>query len=191
MKKVLLLGDSIRMGYDDYVKEELNDFDVYYDSDDNGRFISYNIWMFNQFNNKYGPFDIVHFNSGYWDMTPEGPHREHETPIDEYVKSLERLVDYIKSTGATPIFATTVPIYDTPKKDGLYEAVDHQNKVVIEYNSKATELMKRKGVMINDLYSLMEKEERYGKCYDSLHLTDENYKKCAKQVAKCVRLAAK
>ena len=24
MKKVLLLGDSIRMGYDDYVKEELD-----------------------------------------------------------------------------------------------------------------------------------------------------------------------
>ena len=47
MKKVLLLGDSIRMGYDDFVKEELKEFEVFYDPDDNGRFSDYTIWMFN------------------------------------------------------------------------------------------------------------------------------------------------
>lgn len=37
MKKVLLLGDSIRMGYDEYVKELLKDTcEVYYDDEDNG-----------------------------------------------------------------------------------------------------------------------------------------------------------
>lgn len=35
MKKVLLLGDSIRMGYDDYVKEELDGkCEVVYDAED-------------------------------------------------------------------------------------------------------------------------------------------------------------
>ena len=42
MKKVLLLGDSIRMGYDDYVKEALDGkCEVVYDAEDNGRFAAY------------------------------------------------------------------------------------------------------------------------------------------------------
>ena len=49
MKKVLLLGDSIRMGYDEYVKEILKDeFDVIYDESDNGRFSAYTLWQANQ-----------------------------------------------------------------------------------------------------------------------------------------------
>ena len=44
MKKVLLLGDSIRMGYDDYVKEELDGkCEVVYDAEDNGRFAAYTL----------------------------------------------------------------------------------------------------------------------------------------------------
>jgi hypothetical protein len=187
MKKVLLLGDSIRMGYDDYVKSELKEYDVYYDPIDNGRFISYTIWMFNNLNNQHGPFDIVHFNTGYWDINREGPNGEPQTPLKEYLNSLERLVNLIRSTGATPIFATTTPIYDTPIKEGEYEALNYKNEWVIEYNEKAIELMKKLGVQINDLYSLMLKEKRYGKCSDSLHLTEESYKKCAKQVSRIIR----
>lgn len=47
--------------------------------------------------------------------------------------------------------------------------------------------MEEEGVKVNDLYSLLLKEKRYCKCYDSLHLTEEGYKKCAKQVAQVVR----
>ena len=189
MKKVLLLGDSIRMGYDDFVKEELKEYEVYYDSEDNGRFTAYTIWMFNQLNAKYGPFDVVHFNNGYWDMNREGPNGEPQTPVNEYVNNLKRLIDMIRSTGAVPIFATTTPIYDTPVKVTGFEVTNYKNEWVLEYNKAALELMKKENVMVDDLYSLMEKEPRYSKCYDSLHLTEEGYKKCAKQVAELVREA--
>lgn len=191
MKKICLLGDSIRMGYDDYVKEELKEFEVYFDSEDNGRFIAYTIWMFNQLNSKYGPFDVVHFNNGYWDMNREGPNGEPQTPVKEYVDSLKRLIDMIRSTGAIPIFATTTPIYDTPKKEGEFEATNYKNEWVLAYNRAALDLMKKEKVIVNDLFSLMEKEERYGKCYDSLHLREDEYKKCAKQVADTIRKALK
>ena len=189
MKKVLLLGDSIRMGYDDYVKEELKECEVYYDAEDNGRFITYTIWMFNQLNAKYGPFDVVHFNNGYWDMNREGPNGEPQTPVKDYIINLKRLIDLVRSTKAIPIFATSTPIYDTPIQDGDYQATNYKNEWVLEYNKAAVELMKQEGVMVNDLYALMEKEERCGKCYDSLHLTEDNYKKCAKQVSDYVRKA--
>ncbi len=191
MKKICLLGDSIRMGYDDYVKEELKEFEVYYDSEDNGRFIAYTIWMFNQLNSKYGPFDVVHFNNGYWDMNREGPNGEPQTPVKEYVDSLKRLIDMVRSTGAIPIFATTTPIYDTPIKEVEFEATNYKNEWVLTYNRAALDLMKKEKVIVNDLYSLMEKEERYGKCYDSLHLREDEYRKCAKQVADVIRKALK
>ena len=188
MKKVLLLGDSIRMGYDDFVKEELKECEVIYDKDDNGRFSSYTIWMFNFLNNQYGPFDVVHFNNGYWDMHNEGPNKEREVPIEDYIHNFKRLITFIKSTGAIPIFATTTPIYDTDKKEGEFEPIDYKNDWVIEYNEAALKLMKEENVIVNDLYSLLyDKEKRHYKCSDSLHLTTEGYKKCALQVAKVIR----
>ena len=66
MKKVLLLGDSIRMGYDDYVKEELDGkCEVIYDAEDNGRFAAYTLWQANQMFKHHGHFDVVHWNNGY------------------------------------------------------------------------------------------------------------------------------
>ena len=48
MKRVLLLGDSIRMGYDSMVKELLSDkYEVLF-PEDNGRFSSYTLWQMNQ-----------------------------------------------------------------------------------------------------------------------------------------------
>ena len=189
MKKVLLLGDSIRMGYDDYVKEELKECEVIYDKDDNGRFITYTIWMFSDLYDKYGPFDVVHFNTGYWDMNRSDIDNIPQTPIEDYIYNLKRLINMIKSRGAIPIFATTTPIYDTPIQDGNYMPTNYKNEWVKEYNKAALKLMKQEGVMVNDLYSLMYQENRFAKVYDSLHLTEDGYRKCAKQVANCIRKA--
>jgi lysophospholipase L1-like esterase len=71
MKRVLLLGDSIRMGYDSMVKELLSDkYEVFF-PEDNGRFSSYTLWQMNQCFKNEGSFDLVHWNNGYWDMNPE------------------------------------------------------------------------------------------------------------------------
>ena len=112
MKKILLLGDSIRMGYDSFVKKELKEYEVYYDDADNGRFSSYTIWQFNLLNNKFGPFDVVHFNNGYWDMNHEGPKGEEAFPLEDYLHNLKRLIGLIRETKAIPIFALTTPICD-------------------------------------------------------------------------------
>ena len=187
MKKVLLLGDSIRMGYDELVKEELKEYEVYYDDLDNGRFSAYTIWQFNQLYKQYGPFDIVHFNNGYWDMNHEDPFGNSETPIEDYLHNLERLIDLIKGTKAVAIFALTTPIFDIDEDTPEFQKTEYKNAWVIEYNNKAIELMKKKNVYINDLYTLLLDGYHYYKCSDSLHLTEEGYKKCAMQVAKVIR----
>ncbi len=195
MKKVLLLGDSIRMGYDDYVKEELlGEFEVVYDELDNGRFAAYTLWQANHFFKHMGKFDVVHWNNGYWDMNIEPPMKEPMHPLDEYVKYLGRILELIRDNGAVPIFATSVPILSKDRAAAVtvegVKTFDYSNDWVVKYNDVAKAFMKNEGVMINDLYSLCLKDEYCYKCPDLLHLTDEGYRQCAKQAADAIRKAA-
>lgn len=187
MKKILLLGDSIRMGYDSFVKKELKEYEVYYDDTDNGRFSSYTIWQFNLLNNKFGPFDVVHFNNGYWDMNHEGPKGEEAFPLEDYLHNLKRLIGLIRETKAIPIFALTTPICDKLQTIPGFGPLGYKNEWVIKYNEAAKELMAKENVLVNDLYTLLLDDEHYYKCEDSLHLTEAGYKKCALEVSKMVR----
>ena len=92
MKKALLLGDSIRMGYDDMVRGLLaGRAEVLYDPEDNGRFAAYTLWQANQLLRAHGPVDVVHWNNGYWDMNIESPKREPIHPIPDYQHFLRRI----------------------------------------------------------------------------------------------------
>lgn len=191
MKRVLLLGDSIRIGYQDYLKELLKEeCEVIYWADDNGRFVQYNYWQLNQMFRIHGHFDIVHFNNGYWDMNIEPPCEEALNPIPEYIAGLKKIVTYIKKQKAIPIFANTVPIYsDGSSNDntGTKASITYKNEWVIDYNKAAESLMKKENVQINDMYSRMLSGPKYFKCPDMLHLTESGYKECAILTAETIR----
>lgn len=188
MKKVLLLGDSIRMGYDDFVREMLvNKCEVYFDPEDNGRFSAYTLWQMNQAFRHYGNFDIVHWNNGYWDMNIEAPMIEPVHPLDEYIHYLKRILTEIRGHGAHPIFATTTPILTPGSAADVTgtkaENIHYNDQWVQEYNAAANALMTYEDVPINDLYSLCKEDPHYYKCADSLHLTEAGYRRCAEQTA--------
>ena len=195
MKRVLLLGDSIRMGYDEYVKELLaGEFEVVYDDVDNGRFAAYTLWQANQFFKNYGRFDVVHWNNGYWDMNAEAPMTEAIHPVDEYVYFLGRILKEIRRNGAVPVFATTTPILSKEAAaevtvEGITPFV-YDNEWVRKYNEAAVKFMKSEGVMINDLYALCSEDRHFYKCPDLLHLTEEGYRRCAEKTAQTIREAA-
>ncbi len=190
MKKVLLLGDSIRMGYDDYVRDLLKDrCMVYYDDLDNGRFAAYTLWQANQFFKNYGKFDVVHWNNGYWDMNVESPMVDAMHPVDEYVHFLKRIIKEIRRNGAEIIFATTTPILTSGTaidNTGTGMEISYNNDWVVKYNEAAKGLMAEQNVTVNDLYALMLKDENYFKCEDMLHLTEKGYKICAEQAARLI-----
>ncbi len=195
MKRVLLLGDSIRMGYDEYVKELLaGEFEVVYDDADNGRFAAYTLWQANQFFRHCGRFDVVHWNNGYWDMNVEAPMVEAIHPVPEYVHFLGRILAEIRRNGAVPVFATSTPILSEEAaqavmKEGIPRTF-YKNEWVVEYNKAAVDFMEREGVAVNDLYSLCLESPTCYKCPDLLHLTQEGYKRCAEQTAAAIRNAA-
>lgn len=194
MKKVLLLGDSIRMGYQDYVRQALaGECEVLYDAEDNGRFAAYTLWQVNQMFKKYGAFEVVHWNNGYWDMNIESPMRTPMHPVDEYIYFLRRIIGEIRHNGAKIIFATTTPVLslgsaaDNTGTGALGIAYD--DAWVRQYNAAAVELMRAEGIPINDLYTLCQEDAGYYKCEDKLHLTEAGYRRCAEQAAAYIRQA--
>ena len=108
MKQVLILGDSISMGYREIVKQNLNGkADVCYYAE-NGRFSGYTLWLANQWVRDNGAPDIVHWNNGIWDISLEEPLKGNFTPIDEYADHLKRTIDLLKRAGTKHIiYATT------------------------------------------------------------------------------------
>lgn len=190
MKKVLLLGDSIKLGYQDYVKKELDgECELYFEETDNGRFAQYTFWQLNQMYKKFGEFDIVHFNCGYWDMTIEPPMREPMNSVSEYVLWLKRIVKFIRNRKGIPIFANNIPISD----EGILQSKDikdvfqYKNSWVLKYNNVAERLMENEKVYVNDLYSVLKDGPLCYKNWDMLHLTEEGYKKLGIEVANVIR----
>lgn len=194
MKKILLLGDSIRMGYQNEVKELLKDeYEVVFPQE-NGRFAAYTLWQANQELKANPDIELVHFNNGYWDMNIEAPMTEAIHPICEYENFLRRIVCLCRQCGAKVVFATTVPIIEAGSagdNTGVSGTINYCNDWVKEYNAAATRVMNELDVPVNDLYSLCTEDERRYKCHDLLHLTEEGNLRCAKQVAQYIRKYAK
>lgn len=190
MKRVLLLGDSIRMGYDDMIRDMLKgECEVVYE-EDNGRFSSYTLWQANQVFKKYGKFDVVHWNNGYWDMNVEAPMTEAIHPVEEYVHFLSRIIREIRRNGARIIFATTVPVREkgaSLDNTGTGKEINYDNAWVETYNAAAKKLMEQEHVTVNDLYTLMLARKDCYKCPDGLHLTEEGYRLCAEQAVRFIR----
>ena len=70
MKNLLLLGDSIRMGYDSFVQEKLAGRMNVFFAEDNGRFVQYTLRALSDWKGKLSlpEIDVVHWNNGLWDV---------------------------------------------------------------------------------------------------------------------------
>ena len=171
MKKVLLIGDSIRMGYDAYVKNFLSDTcEVYYPSE-NCRFAMYIVRHLKDWKMQFeidDDLDLIHWNAGLWD-TLELFEDGCITPPDFYEFYIEKICKFIKILfpKAKVIFATSTPILE--HKFVNPKVAIRRNAKVREYNEIAIKVCKEHGFAINDLYSLVQDvpEEYYS---DMTHL---------------------
>ena len=114
MKKVWLLGDSIRMiGYGTKVPEMLGeDYDVH-QSEDNGRFAKYTLRFLFDFREDMKNTDIIHWNNGLWD-TSTGLFDDGGQPFtneNEYVENMLRIARELLKITPNVIFATTTPVH--------------------------------------------------------------------------------
>ena len=102
MKKVVLLGDSIRLvGYGPRVPELLgSDYEVY-QPDENCRFVKYTLRGLFEWHENITGADIIHWNNGLWDTTNLFSDGKPFTSEDEYVDNMLRVAKELKSTMIT------------------------------------------------------------------------------------------
>ncbi len=153
MKNVLLLGDSIRAGYDKSVAASLQGRAGVYFPQENCRFAAYLLRQLHEYKSLVpeGKVDVLHWNAGLWDclrIFGEEP----QTPIEVYKYYIDRICVRIKKVfpEAKVIFATSTAV-QTEKMDPNFI---RYNKEIEEYNAAAVEIVKSHGFEVNDLYAV-------------------------------------
>jgi len=136
-KKVLLIGDSIRMGYDKYVKNYLSDScEVYYPKD-NCRFAQYTLRHLSDWKSGFNgdDLDLIHWNVGLWD-TLELYDDGCLTPPEFYAFFIEKICKRIKVLfpKAKVIFATSTPVIESRFTEPHFSR--RLNSNVKKYNNK-------------------------------------------------------
>ncbi len=173
-KRILLLGDSISMGYRGYVREALEGRAEVAFFEENGRFSNYTLHMLNQWIRQNGAPDIVHWNNGIWDLTVEPPLDGNFTPLPEYVAHLRRIIRLLRRVGTSAVvFATT-----TYAKDRAEQPPEETDR----FNAAALAVMREERVEVNDLGALVKANLDAFLCDDRLHLNEAGYRACAAQV---------
>ena len=110
MKKVTLLGDSIRqIGYGKKVPELLGEEYTVFQPTENCRFAKFTLrGVLHEWRAEIEGSDVIHWNNGLWDTCDLGDGVF--TEEDEYVATMLRIARQLKQLGKTVIFATTTPV---------------------------------------------------------------------------------
>lgn len=195
-KKVTLLGDSIRKGYQSYVSLFLPDNVAIWGPEENTQHSVHLLansprWIKNQ------PADIIHLNSGLHDIKNIPYHsRKPLVSAELYAENIERIIKYIHFClpECIVIWSTTTPVNDEKALAAHESAQDFSryNEDVIKYNEISKKIMQRLGVPVNDLYAFVMKADRKLIMKDDgVHFTDLGNELLGEQVANSIGLFIK
>ena len=159
MKKIFLIGDSIRFGakgspgYGIYVKEKLAGKAEVYAPTVNCSFAQYTFRFLHQWasDSPRDEIDVVHWNNGLWDvlrLLGDDPF----TDIEFYGVILTRLHKRIRLLfpNAKIVFALSTSV----KEEWTTEDFVRLNSDIERYNKKAIEVLSPLGVTFDDLYTV-------------------------------------
>ena len=156
--QIILIGDSIRMGYQDRVKECVKDWAQVWAPQENGRTTENVLEHLDEWIIARQP-DMIHLNCGLHDLRKEFGATDAAVPLDVYTENIRTILNRIESEcQATLIWALTTPVN---------EAWHHENKNfdrfeadVRAYNAAATGVCEAWGVTTNDLYTVVNQAGR-------------------------------
>lgn len=175
LPRVLLIGDSISMGYTVPVRKllegKVNLLRVPANGGPTTRGLAgINKWLGDQ------KWDLIHFNWGIHDLRHMDDGKC-QVEAEAYEANLRKLVARLEKTGATLVWASTTPIPAPPLVPD--RTFGDEN----DYNVIAARVMKENGIPIDDLHAwiLPRFDELHNK--QDLHYGDEGYNFLAEKVA--------
>jgi hypothetical protein len=183
LPRVLLIGDSISIGYTVPVRELLQGKANVHRIPENGGPTPNGLKNLSKWLGD-GKWDVIHFNFGLHDVKLDAEGKPQVSP-EEYEKNLRAIVKRLKATNAKLIWATTTPVPDAkvnpPRKDAD----------VVAYNAIARKVMEENGVAVDDLYGFAKPQLDRLQQPANVHFTDRGSDALAEKVAGSVRAALK
>lgn len=189
VKRVLVIGDSISIGYTPFIKAALSpDVEVSHNPGNGGStqrgLDSMQKWLDNR------DWDLILFNFGLHDMVHKDSAGKYDVvngkiavPLKAYRKNLEAIADKLNETTAKVIFVTTTMVPEG--------ASGRKTASVPEYNEVALKVMKKKNIQVVDLYQpSLEIHPGNSKPKD-VHYTPKGYELLAQLLAKEIKEALK
>lgn len=192
--KVLLIGDSISIGYLPFV-QELMEGKALVDRiplNANGKpencqgttngMANIDRWLGDT------KWDVIHFNFGLHDIkhvnpdtgkNSNDPNDPQQASLKQYRKNLKEIVRKFKASGAKLIFASTTPY---PEGTKPYRAAGD----VAKYNRVARKIMKKNKIAINDLHAFVLPRMEALQRPVNVHFTADGSKQLAEQVVKSI-----
>ena len=186
VSNVLIIGDSISIGYTPIVQKALapginvehnpgNGGSTVRGVENVGKWVGDRQWDVILFN--FGLHDLVHKDSlNKYDVTGKVA-----VSLDEYRKNLEVIVAKLRESTATLIFMTTTEV----PENSAGRKVDDPAK----YNAVALDVMKKNKIEVVDLYTLSLTVHPQNSKPGNVHYTDKGYELLAEPVLKAIHAA--
>ena len=185
-RRVLILGDSISMGYTPVVKRLLREDTWVTRPAENCAGTTKGVANIDRWLQlEGGRFDLIWFNFGLHDLKrvrPDGKNsndpqdqRQAEPPV--YEQQLREIVRKLKATGSDLVFATTTPV----PAGGVRPHRDVEDPE--RYNDIARAVMKEHGVAVVDLYAFALARQREIQPRVDVHFTKGGSAALGREVA--------
>lgn len=187
VKNMLVIGDSISIGYTPFLEKSLAPDVVVAHNPGNGGSTVRGVeniekWLDNR------QWDIILFNFGLHDLVHKDQENKYDVvngkisvSLDDYRTNLETIVAKLRETTAELYFVTTtvVPEYSSGRK------VEDPAK----YNAVALEVMKKSGIKVIDLYTASLTIHPQNSKPGNVHYTPEGYGQLASYIMNELRLS--
>ena len=188
LPRILLIGDSISIGYTLAVREQLKGIANVHRPKDNCSSTNTGVAKLESWLGEK-PWDVIHFNFGLHDLKYVKPGSSQivpidtpgsvlQVPLDQYESNLEKIVAKLKTTKAKLIWCSTTPV--------VPETTGRTTEDPLRYNQVAERVMRKHGIVIDDLYAFASQQLKDIQIPKNVHFTPAGSKVLAQQVAKSI-----
>lgn len=190
--KILIIGDSISIGYFPYVKEKLADKAIVAHNPGNAQHSGTGLqkieeWLGDE------KWDIIQCNWGLWDLCYRHPDSKIPGKKDkvngnitfslaEYEVNLDAIITKLKTlSDAKLIFVTTS--YVPKNEPGRFK------EDAVLYNEIAQKVMKKHSIEVNDIYDdSIRIHSKDGKGSNDVHYKAEGYEQLGELISQCLAI---
>jgi acyl-CoA thioesterase-1 len=191
LPRVLLIGDSISIGYTVPVREMLRGKANVHRPLTNCGPTTKGVAEIDQWLGD-GKWDVIHFNWGLHDLKYMGPQGQNladpkaadsrqQVPIDEYEANLRKLVARMQQTGAKLIWRSTTPVPEGAAGRVVGDAA--------RYNAVAKKIVDEHGIAIDDQYSFALGRLKEIQLPANVHFSQDGSHELAKQAVAAIEKA--